>query len=161
METVVDTIDYKLAEMPPQKNYCALKLDRSKLFAGYIIRNLYDEQRFEIDRKYKPHRFSFLTSAGDYKLYGITRDSQDFFVKKLELKKFDNLVEYNSFLSFEGLSCLTCFLHFAPGMYPVDSSYLTRYFSDIDFCDFNKKKNISPFQKFAHIYFFALIDCKK
>jgi len=159
MEMVADTIDYKLAELPPHKDYAPLDLTSSLLFAGYIIKNLYDEKRFEIDRKYKPQRCTFSTSSGDYKLYGIFNESEDFFIKKLNLKKFNNLAEYNSFLSFEGLSCLTCFLHFSPGLYPVDSCYLPRFFTQVDFNNFNKKKNISPFQKFAHIYFFALINC--
>ena len=161
MEAIVDTIHYSLAENPPRKNYTPIKLNNSKLFAGYIIKNEYDEQRIEISRKLKPTRFSFLTNSGDYKLYGLIKDSDASFLTYLQNKRFNNVMEYSSYLTLQGMSCLTCFLHFAPGLYPIDSSYMGNYFPEINFENLNKKKNISDFQKVAHIYFFALVNCIK
>jgi len=92
MDAIADTLNYKLADNPPAKCYAPLKLNGSKLFAGYIIKNEYDEQRIEISRKLNPARFSFLTNTGDYKLYGILKDSDAFFLQKLEEKKKNSLI---------------------------------------------------------------------
>lgn len=161
MEAIADTIDYKLADNLPQKRYAPLHLQEPMLFAGYIIKNEYDEQRFQIADNLQATRFSFQTLNQCYNMYGITRKSSAQFLQLLQHKQIDNLIDYNSFLTLHGLSCLTCFLHFTPGLYPLDNHYLHEYFSDVDFNHFNKKNNISPFQKVAHIYFFALVNCTK
>jgi len=157
MQVTNQLLDYNLADLPPQKSYPFLKLDSHKLFAGYLIKNQYDEQRLKICKTYDPVRFSFLTNTGDYKMYGILRDTQAPFMQQLAEKKISNLVEYNSLLTLEGMSCYNCFLHFAPGLYPIDSVYLNRFFPEVDFSNFNNKRNISTFQKMSHIYLFTLI----
>ena len=154
-------VNLELTHKAPQKKYAPLHLDCPKLFAGYIIRSEYDEQRLQIDRKFNPQRFSFATETGAYNLYGLLQDTAANFVKKIENKNITNINDYSYVLALEGLSCITCFLHFSPGMYPVDSSYLSRYFPNVDLCNFNVKRNISSFQKVSHIYFFALVKYKK
>lgn len=154
-------INLELTHKQPSKVYAPLVLTDSKLFAGYIIRNQYDEQRIEIDRKFNPQRFLFSSNNLDYYMYGLLQNSKHRFIEKIQNSNMTSLSDYNYALALEGLSCITCFLHFDPGLYPIDSSYLPRYFPAVNFSEFNVKKNVPSFQKVSHIYFFALVNCKK
>lgn len=158
METL---IDHELVTQQPTKNYEPVDHDfESCYFAGYIIKNLYDEKRFSINKKYNPKRFSFTTNNGVYNLYGIQTPAliTDSLINNLTATPPKNIGEYSSLLTLNGFSCLSCFLHFSPGLYPIDSSYLHRVFTDLNIEDFNTQKNIPPFQRVGHIYLFALVN---
>lgn len=157
METL---IDHQLVNQPPRKEYEALDHNfDSGYFAGYIIKNLYDEKRFSINKNYNPKRFLFRTNNGDYNLYGIFTQAQitDLLINNLTATPPTNIGEYSSLLTLNGLSCMSCFLHFSPGLYPIDSTYLHRFFN-FNIEEFNTQKNIPSFQRLGHIYLFALVN---
>ena len=158
METL---IDHELVSQLPKKSYePAGNNFESGYFAGYIIKNLYDEKRFSINKKYNPKRFSFETNNGVYNLYGtqIAAAITDSLINNLTATPPKNIGEYSSLLTLNGLSCLSCFLHFSPGLYPIDSTYLHRIFTNLNIEDFNTQKNIPSFQRVGHIYLFALVN---
>lgn len=156
METL---INHHLSDVPSAHCYDLLDVDfKSGYFAGHIIKNLYDEQRFLINEKYNPQRFTFATSNGNYKLYGILKPTSDALIKQLTDAPPDCIGAYSSALTLRGLSCMTCFLHFSPGLYPIDSAYLHRIFPDIAMNNFNTNKNAPSFQRIGHIYLFALVN---
>lgn len=158
METL---INHELVNQPPSKNYDLLPYDfDSGYFAGYVIKSLYDEKRYSINKNYNPKRFSFNTNNGVYKLYGLFNPAPitDLFINNLTATPPANIGEYSSLLTLNGLSCMTCFLRFSPGLYPIDSTYLTRFFSFLNIDDFNSQKNIPSFQRLGHIYLFALVN---
>lgn len=158
METL---INHELVNQQPSKNYEPLPHDfESGYFAGYIIKSLYDEKRYSISKGYSPKRFSFTTNNGTYRLYGVFKPAAitDLFINNLTATPPTNIGEYSSLLTLNGLSCMTCFLRFSPGLYPIDSSYLTRFYSDLNIEDFNSQKNIPSFQRLGHIYLFALVN---
>lgn len=157
-------LDYELAEQEPSLNYSPLPEDFSHyFFTGYIIKNRYDEERLSIHSKFNPKRFSFTTNNSKYNLYGILNEASPNhkLISALTKNNFINIGEYSSILTLNGLSCFTCFLHFSPGLYPIDSNYLNRFFPSIDESIFNNKKIIPHFQKISNIYLFALINHKK
>jgi len=158
METL---IDHQLVEQAPTKDYDLLGDDfESGYFAGYIIKNHYDEQRFSINKKYDPQRICFKTNNSTYNLYGVVKQSEitDLFINQLTVTPPGNIGEYCSALTLNGMSCYTCFLHFSPGVYPIDSTYMKRIFTNLEIEDFNAKKNIPSFQRIGHIYLFALVN---
>ena len=157
-------LDYELAEQQPVLEYPHLPEDFSHhFFAGYIIKNRYDEERLSIHKKLNPTRFAFNTNNGVYKLYGILKEASPNhkLIDILTQKQRINIGEYNALLTLSGLSCLTCFLHFSPGLYPIDINYLNRFFPTIDDSLYNNKMIIPNFQRIGNIYLFALINHKK
>lgn len=158
------TLDYELANQQPALDYPELPENFSHhFFAGYIIKNKYDEERLSIHNKFTPKRFSFATNNGTYKLYGMLHETSPNhkLISALTKNESINIGEYNSLLTLNGLSCLTCFLHFSPGLYPIDTNYLNRFFPSFDESIFNNKKIIPNFQRIGNIYLFALINHRK
>ena len=155
-------LDHGLAEVKPQGLYPVLNNFESGLFCGYIIKSQYDEERLEINPGYNPQRLLFKTNNGPYHLYGVFKPNKlNSLIKKLEQTPPQNIGEYSSLLTQEGLSCLTCFLFFSPGLYPVDSYYKNNFFSEINFEDFSANFSLPPFQRIGHIYLFALVNHQK
>ena len=158
------TLDYELANQQPSLEYPELPENFSHhFFAGYIIKNKYDEERLSIHSKFAPKRFSFATNNSTYKLYGMLLEASPNhkLISALTKNESINIGEYNSLLTLNGLSCLTCFLHFSPGLYPIDTNYLNRFFPSLDESIFNNKKIIPNFQRIGNIYLFALINHRK
>ena len=154
-------IDHELAVHEPADHYTLLdKPFRSGFFMGFLIKNLYDEKRFNIHKKWAARKIQFNSNNGPYKLYGILREigSENKLINQLSITPPQNIGEYSSILANNKLSCVNCFLHFSPGLYPIDNNFLPTIFSDIDTDDFNNKKDILPFQRIGHIYFFAIIN---
>ena len=159
MESVLDP---GLADVKPQQDYPLLTNFESGFFCGYNIKNQYDEKRLEINPDYNPRRFQFKTNYGTYNLYGIFKPNpKNSFIKKLEQTPPSNIGEYSSTLTLEGYSCLTCFLFFSPGLYPVDSYYKNNLFEEINFEEFSINPDVPTFQRLGHIYLFALVNHQK
>lgn len=157
-------IDYTLAEQEPQLTYSLLPEDfQDSFFAGYIIKNKYDEERFDINKKFNPIKFSFPTNNGNYKLFGKIKQASPNhkLVSNLNSVKTISVCEYSNILSGCGLSCLTCFLHFSPGLYPVDDVFMNHFFPELDDTFIQVKNNIPAFQQVGNIYLFALINHNK
>jgi len=156
-------LSYDLAEVTPSFEYPVLENFDSYLFCGYVIKNLFDEKRFHINKKYNPKRFSFETPEKKYLLYGVLShpSSENLFVQKLKQTSPHNIGEYNSLLTLNGLTCFSCFLYFNPGLYPIDTSHITTFFPDINLEDFSAKKLLPFYQRIGHIYLFTLIDLNK
>jgi hypothetical protein len=152
-------VDHELANNLPLEEYPVLDEQfECGFFMGYLIKNLYDEKRFKINKKYSPQRFTFNSNNGPYRLYGILNNKKNTLIDSLVSNPPQNIGEYSSVLSVNEASCLTCFLHFSPGLYPLDNDYVQKVFSDIDLNEFNSNKNILPFQRIGHIYIFALVN---
>jgi len=156
METLVD---HELANNSPQEVYPVLdKSFECGFFMGYLIKNLYDEKRLKINKKYSPQRFIFNSNNGPYRLYGILKNNKNKLINSLQATPPQNIGEYSLILSANNASCLTCFLHFSPGLYPLDNDYTQNVFSEIKLDEFNSNKNVLPFQRIGHIYIFALVN---
>jgi len=159
-----DMIDHSLAEDKPQLAYPQLQDGfQDSFFAGHIIKNRYDEERLTISNKFNTSRFSFPTNNGDYYLYGVVKQASPNhkLISSLNKKKTINIGEYSGMLTSNGLSCLTCFLHFSPGLYPVDSNYMDHFFPEIDDTFNESSKSIPTFQRLGTIYLFALVNHNK
>jgi len=159
METM---LDYSLTAVEPGLDYPELDTNNC-FFIGHIIKNKYDESRLHINERYNPKRFSFDTNNGRYNLYGIFKEAplNNKLISELSKKPYTNIGEYSSILALNKLSCLSCFLHFSPGLYPIDTIYSKRFFSDLDEAHFTIKKDIPTFQWISSIYLFALINHNK
>ena len=157
---MVTQLDHQLSEISPSFDYPVLENFHNKLFCGYVIKNLFDEKRFNIHEKYSPQRFSFKTKEKTYLLYGHLKalTKENLFIQKLIQHPPKNIGEYNSLLTLNGLSCFSCFLYFNPGLYPIDTSYITTFFPDFNLEDFSSKTQIPFYQRIGHIYVFALIN---
>lgn len=155
-------LDYSLTAQEPEHEYPLLDTDNC-FFIGHIIKNKYDENRLHINSRYNPQRFSFNTNNGKYNLYGIFKEAalNNKLITELRKNTYINIGEYSSILAMNKLSCLSCFLHFSPGLYPIDSIYSKRFFSDIDESHFTIKKDIPTFQWISSIYLFTLINYHK
>jgi len=157
-------LDVTLAEQQPQLDYPLIKSDfPDSFFAGYIIKNRYDEERLNITKTYNTERFSFATNNGTYKLYGLLKhfSPNHKLVSSLNSRKTITIGEYSGLLNACGLSCLSCFLHFSPGLYPVDNNFSSHFFPEIDDTFQETKNNIPSFQQVGNIYIFALINHHK
>jgi hypothetical protein len=157
-------IDVNLAEHEPQASYPVLKKDFfDSFFAGYLIKNRYDEERLLISDKYPTSRFSFATNNGKYNLYGVLKQASPNhkLIFNLNSRNTITIGEYSNILNMCGLSCLTSFLHFSPGLYPIDSIFMEHFFPEIDDSFNEVKKNIPTFQRVGSIYIFALINHHK
>lgn len=132
------------------------------LFYGYHIKNEYDEKRLLIKQSPGVQKFTFKTNNGPYKLYGVLEETTDNdMLNKLKAMPPTCIGEYNSFLTFNGLSCLTCFLYFSPGLYPIDTQYADRFFPGLNSNIFSCNKKVAKFQRIGHTYLFALINLNK
>jgi len=157
----MELIDHELADSPPAEAYLELdKTFKSGFFVGYLIKNLYDEKRFNIHKKWNAKKIQFNSNNGPYKLYGVLKEvgSENNLINQLTRTPPQNIGKYSFILANNKLSCVNCFLHFSPGLYPIDNDFLYNCFPEIDINDFNSKKNILPFQRIGHIYFFAIIN---
>lgn len=157
-------IDHTLAEVEPSLDYPALPEDfTDSFFAGFIIKNRYDEERYNIHNKFDPVRFSFPTNNGVYKLYGRLKQGSPNhkLISNLNSRETISVCEYSTLLNSCGLSCLTCFLHFSPGLYPVDDSFMNHFFPEIDETFIEGKNNVPAFQRMGNIYLFTLINHNK
>ena len=159
---MVNQLSHELAEVSPSFDYPVLENFHPTLFCGYVIKNLFDEKRYNINEKYNPKRFSFKTDQALYRLYGVlhTPGDENLFIKKLTQHPPLNIGEYNSFLTLNGLCCFSCFLYFNPGLYPVDTSYVTSLFPELNLENFSTEKEVPFYQRIGHIYVFALINLK-
>jgi len=157
-------LDVGLADKETLLEYPLLELDfPDSFFAGYLIKNRYDEERLKISDKHETKRFSFATNNGTYKLYGLLKQASPNhkLVSSLNSRKTITIGEYSGLLNACGLSCLSCFLHFSPGLYPVDNNFLSHFFPEIDESFQETKSNIPSFQRVGNIYIFALINHHK
>jgi len=156
-----EIISYELAEQKPSLNYTRLCAnDLPIVFSGYIVNSKYDEKRLLTKSS---SRLIFETVNKDYHLYGTyakpSRNNQ--FINELQLTPSTNLNDYNKLLSRHGLSCFDCFLHFSPGIYPIDLIHKDYFFKDLDLNTLiSKNKNIATFQQAGCIYLLALINIK-
>lgn len=160
METV---LDFELTEQQTTGEYPPLDETFSQgLFYGYHVKNKYDEERLLIQNIPGVAKFTFSTNNGPFKLYGLlNKNTSSTLLTKLTNTPPGNIGEYNSFLTLNGLSCLTCFLYFSPGLYPIDTHYSKRFFPDIENSIFSCNKKVAKFQRMAHTYLFALINLNK
>lgn len=160
METV---LDFELTEQQVTGDYPELDQTFSQgIFYGYHIKNKYDEERLLIKQTPSTTKFTFNTNNGPYKLYGLLEENtKNTFLSKLINTPPQNIGEYNSFLTLNGLSCLTCFLYFSPGLYPIDTHYVDRFFPNIENNIFSCNKKVAKFQRMAHTYLFALVNLNK
>lgn len=157
-------IDYTLAEVEPSLFYPLLDADfPDSFFAGFIVKNRYDEERYNISQKFEPVRFSFPTNNGVYKLYGKLKEASPNhkLISSLNSRKTIGVCDYSTLLNNCGLSCITCFLHFSPGLYPVDDDFMSHFFPEIDDTFIECKNNIPAFQRMGNIYLFTLINHNK
>jgi hypothetical protein len=156
-------IDHHLAEVPLQQDYPHYTEDHS-FFCGYMMKSNYDETRLSINKNLSPKRATFATSTHDYKLYGLfqTAPYNHMLVSALVNTPPNNINEYNSLLTSNGLTCFNCFLHFSPQLYPIDSAHIDKFFPTLDLDHaFSGKNKIPPFQRLSHIYLLCLINHKK
>lgn len=132
-------------------------------FYGFNIKNKYDEERLAISNYSGAKRIYFETNNKPYNLYGLLDENpiNDTLVRQLDKTPPASIGEYNSKLTLNGLTCFTCFLHFSPGLYPIDSCYAEKFFPGVDISIFNSNKKISKFQRMGHIYLFALVNHKR
>jgi hypothetical protein len=154
-------IDHSLVENAPVNEYPVLDDSfKSGFFVGHIIKNKYDEERFSIDKKILSKRALFNSNNGPYKLYGHfqNKGTDNQLINKLVNTPPQNIGEYSSILTSCGLSCLTCFLHFTPGLYPIDNSYIETFFSPMQLENFCCNKSVPSFQRLGYIYFFAIVN---
>lgn len=152
-------IDHELVNSDTQEEYPVLSDSfKGGFFVGHLIKNLYDEKRFKIYKTSSPRRLTFNSNNGPYKLYGILTEKENTLIKNLKQAPPQNIGEYSTLLSINKFSCLTCFLHFSPGLYPIDNSYIQEVLPEADLNDFNCNKSVLPFQRIGHIYFFALVN---
>jgi len=160
---MVTQLSHELAEVSPSFDYPLLEDFNPSVFCGYVIKNLFDEKRFNINKKYNPQRFSFKTNEKTYRLYGMVNEVpvNNLFVKALINTPPTNIGEYNSLLTLNGLSCFSCFLYFNPGLYPIDTSHTTTFIPDVDLKNFSCEKSLPFYQSIGHIYLFALINLDK
>jgi hypothetical protein len=157
-------IDYTLAEVDTSLDYPALPVDFSdSFFSGFIVKNRYDEERYKINNSFEPVRFTFPTNNGAYKLYGRLKQASPNhkLISSLNSRDTISVCEYSTLLNSCGLSCLTCFLHFSPGLYPVDDTFMSHFFPEINEAFIDRKNNIPVFQRMGNIYLFALINHNK
>lgn len=156
-------LDFELTEQQATGEYPELDHAFSQgVFYGYHIKNKYDEERLLIKQTPDTVKFTFNTNNGPYKLYGILDRSIDsaLFTKLVNTPP-QNIGEYNSLLTLNGLSCLTCFLYFSPGLYPIDTHYAERFFPNVKNDIFSCNKKVAKFQRMAHTYLFALVNLNK
>ena len=100
-------LDVALAEQEPQLNYPLLKADfPDSFFAGYLIKNRYDEERLNISKNYNTERFSFATNNGVYKLFGLLKQASPNhkLVSSLNSRKTITIGEYGGLLNASVLS---------------------------------------------------------
>jgi hypothetical protein len=156
-----EIISYELAEQKPSLEYTSLcDNDLPVIFAGHIVNSKYDEKRLNIK---DASRLIFETVNKDYHLYGtyIKPSRNNHFINELQLAPPTNLNDYNKLLSRHELSCFDCFLHFSPGIYPIDLTHKDYFFNDLDLNTLlSKNKNIATFQQAGSIYLLALINIK-
>ena len=156
-------LDHSLTEIEPQLVYPTLNdTFYDSFFAGYLIKNKYDEDRYAISKKFEPTRFSFATNNGVYKLYGVLKQASPNhkLISNLNSRKTITIGEYSGILNACGLSCFSCFLHFSPGLYPIDNVFINHFFPNID-DTFQEKNNVPAFQRVGNIYLFTLINHHK
>lgn len=156
-----EILSYELAEQVPLLDYG--RIDTSLLpqvFVGYIINNQYDEKRLTINNA---DRHLFQTVNKDYYLYGTFKkpSRNNNFINELQLNPSKSLDEYTKLLTLNDLSCFDCFLHFSPGLYPIDLIHKDLFFKDLDLNTLlSKNKSIASFQQAGNIYLLALINIK-
>ena len=159
----MELIDHELVNQLPIDPYTVLdKTFKSGFFAGYLIKSLYDEKRFLIHKKHQPKKLLFNSNNGLHRLYGLVKTvgGENRLINQLIQTPPQNIGEYSSILAMNKLSCLHCFLHFSPGLYPVDNIFVDKIFPELSLEGFRENKNIPPFQRIGHIYLFALINHK-
>jgi len=159
----MELLDHELVSSEPQHAYSVLDDSfKSGFFMGFLIKNLYDEKRFNINKKCNPKRALFNSNNGPYRLYGSLKSvgEENKLINQLINTPPRNIGEYSSILTSNNLSLLHCFLHFSPGLYPIDNFYMTDVFSESNIENFNTNKQIPPFQRIGHIYFFAIVNHK-
>jgi hypothetical protein len=155
-------IDHRLSEVAPQEKYPLFNDDHS-FFCGHIIKSNYDEKRLLISKKLNPKRFTFKTTNNELKLYGTTIPApyNHKLTSMLVKQSPKNIYEYNSILTANGLSCFSCFLHFSPELYPIDSTHINKLFTGLNIeKDFSIKRGVPNFQRVGHIYLFVLLKRK-
>lgn len=156
-------LDHELTERESTGNYPHLSdTFDCGIFYGYHIKSEYDEKRLLIKQNPLLKKFTFETNNGPYKLYGLLDENIDIkLLKNLKTAPPTCIGEYNSLLTLNGLSCLTCFLYFSPGLYPIDTYYASRFFPNINTDIFSCNKEVVKFQRIGHTYLFALINLSK
>lgn len=156
-----EIISYELADQKPDLDYSFIDTESlPTIFAGYIVNNKYDEKRLQIKNA---SRIIFETVNKDYYLYGTyskpSRNNN--FINELQLNPPTNLNDYNKLLARHNYSCFDCFLHFSPGLYPIDLIHKDSFFKDLDLNTLlSKNKNVASFQQAGSIYLLALINIK-
>lgn len=159
----MELLDHELVSSEPLDTYTVLDDSfKSGFFAGFLIKNLYDEKRFNIHKKWTPEKILFNSNNGPYRLYGMVKSigEENKLIKQLINRPPQNIGDYSSILSANNFSCLHCFLHFSPGLYPIDNFYLPEIFPDLNIENFNNNNHVPPFQRIGHIYFFAIVNHK-
>lgn len=159
METI---LSYELADQEPSLEYREIDSDKLPMcFLGYIINNKYDESRLSLPKNVNASRFIFNTINKKYFLYGLINKPlrNNNFINNLQLSPPNSLKDYYSFLNKNNYSCYDCFLHFSPGVYPLDLQYKEDFFKNLNFSELlSKNKNVASFQQLGSIYLLALIN---
>lgn len=137
------------------------------LFLGFVIRNEYDNQRLNIDKKYFPIKFKHK----DIVFYGVklkpNANIENIINIILQQKKRNNakLSVYENVLNQFSMSCKNTYRWFIDGIYPIDFDNLKNVCLD-DFKDDKKifqhmlciDENKFDFQKFASLKLFIFTN---
>ena len=147
---------------------------KPSLFLGFILKNEYDNQRLEINEKFKPKKFLKVFKTNKKleiaPLYGICLELNSKglelmeLIKKQEAVKNINLVVYENLLSQYELTCNDCYGYFKNGIYPIDFNKF-RHLTDDELSNdkkilqhmLNLNESKFDFQKFGSIISLLLI----
>lgn len=167
-------INFNLADNPVNCDKFDVELPlRPSLFLGFILKNEYDNQRLEINEKYKPRKFLRICEENKkldvVPLYGLCLELNEEGKKITKIltrqEKINmNLVIYENILSQFNLTCDDCYGYFRKGLYPIDFNKF-RYLTDNEASKDKKilqhmlslDDNKFDFQKFGSIISLLLI----
>lgn len=124
-------IDVSLVEEPVNgESFEILDIDKPCLFLGHIVKNEYDNRRFDLNQKYNPKRFyaSYLEDRkwGMLPLYGLVMQLNENGLKLVNILKDQeerhniNLIIYENLLNQFDVTCDDCYGYFKNKIYPVD-----------------------------------------
>jgi len=139
--------------------------NNSCLFYGFIVKNEYDEKRFNICNHLNPVRikysFNYLNENVEHFLYGVILPGNEMFKKlslSLELasidpKKYLTLESYKRIFSEYNIETNNSFLNYSIGLYPFDNIKCLHdgmvdrdlFFIDNSIPFYQKIANINPF----------------
>ena len=130
-------IDVSLVDEPVNgESFKILDIDKPCLFLGHIVKNEYDNKRFDLNEKYNPKRFytSYLEDGqwGMLPLYGLVMQLNEIGLKLVNILKDQeerhniNLIIYENLLNQFDITCDNCYAYFKNKIYPIDFNKFRR-----------------------------------